>query len=318
MNDIAAVRVLEGILTKSSSVIDDMLDHHGVVRVAGLEPNPQTDSEGASSDEDTGQSVPHVALPPSAQSPSTPVRRGSSASAFYSGSAPNSTSREGFSSYTGDPFTPQSSQTFTGFSGTPRSTLSPFPEGREVATPEISTSLHEYRALLDRVIRAASRAQFPRPGVPLPELASDSNDDTPVVLSDTVFGRRSDGKVGHDVKIGAAGELYVSYPPSRLLLHSRVAEWVYSRLLSSYSTRSCRTLTKLIGKVPFVKKSACMRNTRKCRPGMVERRQTSRTKIEKQGIRKRHTGSRSFFSITAISLETCPFTKGPASTTTSK
>ena len=278
--------------------------------MAGIEPTPQAGSESSSSDEEPGRPVPHFA------SPSTPVRHGSSASAFYSGSGPSSTSREGFSSYAGHAFTPQSSQTFTGFSDTPRSTLSPFSERREVATPEISTSVHEYRTLLDRVIRAASRAQFPMPGVPSPEPASDSNDDTPVVLSDTVFGRRSDGKVSHDVKIGAGGELYVSYPQCRLLLHSRMTEWMYSRLLNSYSTRSCRTLTKRIGKVPFVKKSAFMRNIRKCRPGLVERRQTSRTKIEKQEIRKLLTSSPSFFLITVISLESFPLAKGQASNTT--
>ena len=82
----------------------------------------------------------------------------------------------------------------------------------EDPSPEIFNSGHEYRALLDRVIRAASRAPFPRPGVPSPETGSDLDDATTILLSDTVFGRRSDGKVSHDVKIGAAGELFVSHP----------------------------------------------------------------------------------------------------------
>ena len=64
MNDIAAVRALEDILKKSSSVLDDMLDHHCVVNLAGIEPASQTDSEDSLSDEDTGQPVPHVTSPP--------------------------------------------------------------------------------------------------------------------------------------------------------------------------------------------------------------------------------------------------------------
>ena len=163
------------------------------------------------------------------------MRRGSSVSASYPCSAPNSSSRAGSSSYAGSVFTPQSSQTATGFSSTPRSNLSPYSKRRrEDATPGISTRGREYRALLNHLIRAASRAPFPKPGVPSPEATPDSNDDTPLVLSDTVFGRRSDGKMNHDVKIGAVGELYVNYPQSCLLLHSRKADLVYSKFSSSY------------------------------------------------------------------------------------
>lgn len=217
MKGIEAVRVVGDILTKSLSVLEKMLDHHGIVRVAGIEPTPQTVSDDLLSDEDDEQPVSHRTSIQPEYSPSTPVRRGSSASAFASGSAPNSTSRAGSSSYVGSALTPQSSQAYAGFPSTPSSTLSPFPNRRgEDTAPEMSTSRHEYHALLDRVIRAASRAPFPRAGVPLPEMGSDSSDATSDVLSDAVFGRRSDGKVNHDVKIGAAGELYVCH--SRFLL----------------------------------------------------------------------------------------------------
>ena len=75
----------------------------------------------------------------------------------------------------------------------------------------MSTSAHEYRVLPDRGIRVWSRAPSPRPGVPSPETDSDSDDEARVVLSNLVFERRSDYKASHDVKIGAAGELYVSH-----------------------------------------------------------------------------------------------------------
>ena len=210
LHDVSAVRILEDILTKSSSVLDDLLAHHGVIRVPDIEPAGQLDSEESLSEGDTGQDVSRLTLPP-IHPPSTPVRRGSSASAFFPASASSSTSRAALS-YLRSDFTPQSSQTRTRYSDTPNSSLPPFSDrGRESPSRVSPTGSHEYRALLDRVIRCASRAPFPRPGVPLPETSSDSDDETPVALSDTVFGRRSDGKMSHDVKIGAAGELYVGH-----------------------------------------------------------------------------------------------------------
>ena len=220
LQGVAAVRVLGDVLTKSSSVLDELLEHHGVARVSGIEPAEQTDSEDSLSEEETEQQVSRLAPPPT-HPPSTPVRRGSSASAFTPASASSSTSRAA-PSYAESIFTPRPSQTHTGYTNTPSSSYSPFLERRrEDISPGVSTVGHEYRALLDHVIRAANRAPFPRPGVPSPETSLDSDDETPVVLSDTVFGRRSDGKVSHDVKIGAAGELYVSHPCLAGVLISR-------------------------------------------------------------------------------------------------
>ena len=211
LHNVAAVRILGDILTKSSSVLDELLEYHEIARVPGIEPAEQTASEDSLSEEDTEQQVSHLAPPP-AHLPSTPARRGSSASAFTPASASSSTSRAA-PSYAESIFTPRSSQAYTGYTNTPSSSFSPFPDRRrEDISQGVSTGGHEYRALLDRVIRAASRAPFPKPGVPSPETSLDSDNETPVILSDTVFGRRSDGKVSHDVKIGAAGELYVSHP----------------------------------------------------------------------------------------------------------
>lgn len=206
----AAIRVLGDVLRNSSSILDDILDHHCVVRVSWIESAKQTDSEDSLSEEDTEQRAYHLA-PSTTHPPLTPVRRGSSASIFSPASASVSTSHAA-RSFASNLFTPESSQTYRGYPNTPGSSLSPSPHRRrEEASPGATTGGREYRALLDRVIRAASRAPFPRPGFPSPETGSDSDAETLVDLSDAVFGKRSDGKVSHDIKIGAAGELYVSH-----------------------------------------------------------------------------------------------------------
>jgi hypothetical protein len=69
--------------------------------------------------------------------------------------------------------------------------------------------------LLDRVITAASRAGLPPPslfdrnGRLLPTASITGTNRQRTILSDAVFGNRSQNQVSHDMKIGAAGELFV-------------------------------------------------------------------------------------------------------------
>ena len=68
-------------------------------------------------------------------------------------------------------------------------------------SPELSTSGHGSRALPDRVIRAESRAPFPRPRAPSPKMSSDSDDGATILQPEIVFGRRLDGKMCHNMKL---------------------------------------------------------------------------------------------------------------------
>jgi hypothetical protein len=72
---------------------------------------------------------------------------------------------------------------------------------------DLSHRSNAYRALLDNVIRIASRTQLPL----FAALASSSNGQShPDFDHEAAFGIRSQGEMRHDMKIGAAGELFVS------------------------------------------------------------------------------------------------------------
>ena len=77
-------------------------------------------------------------------------------------------------------------------------------EGEAGLIPVQATSNDEYRNLLHGVIAAAASASLPSFA---PTAAAHTTDH--IILSDTVFGNRSADQMSHDMKIGAAGELYV-------------------------------------------------------------------------------------------------------------
>lgn len=64
----------------------------------------------------------------------------------------------------------------------------------------------EYVALLNYVIAAAAAAALQTLGLPPP-----AEHFEPPELTDTCFGKRAENPIAHDIKVGAAGELYVSF-----------------------------------------------------------------------------------------------------------
>ena len=94
-------------------------------------------------------------------------------------------------------------------------------------TPRLSDSLNAprspntsdgYRALLERVITTAATAAFPARGVfNFDELrnallsGTQAEDSSSIFSSAATFGVRSQDQLSHDMKIGAAGELFVSH-----------------------------------------------------------------------------------------------------------
>ena len=67
---------------------------------------------------------------------------------------------------------------------------------------------HEYAALLDQVIKAAGRIKFPR--LRATTRASFEDLVSPSLSPEHIFGSRAENPLDHDIKVGAAGELFVS------------------------------------------------------------------------------------------------------------
>jgi hypothetical protein len=82
---------------------------------------------------------------------------------------------------------------------------------------EVYNTLNAYRELLSHVIRVADRTELPRCNA-LAHPSSGQN--FPGFNRADAFGIRSQNQINHDVKVGAAGELFVS-PLSLILLMRR-------------------------------------------------------------------------------------------------
>ena len=94
---------------------------------------------------------------------------------------------------------------FTGSLNTPRSSLTPAPTSVRLQEAPIQTLPNaQYIALLNYVIAHATADVLQT--LSLPPLAEQPE---PIQLPDTAFGRRSENPIAHDIKIGAAAELYV-------------------------------------------------------------------------------------------------------------
>ena len=204
-------------------MLEDLLEDYGIIEVPGLVPlqsttqheedleyhTVETDSA-ASSSARQQRATPVAASDRSrGRGPFTPATT-PSPNSFAGGSA--NWSNSGFLST----FHPPERTSLSAYP------ITPIPSPGRSSSPEIQDpasrvfgSNEEYRTLLDRVIAAASRAGFPSPplfdrnGRLLPTASSRGTNRQRTTLSDTVFGNRSQNQVSHDMKIGAAGELFV-------------------------------------------------------------------------------------------------------------
>lgn len=177
INDKGAAKVFGDALKCSLLVLADVLKSHGIVRVPGAEPAPQEDQ-------------PTMPVESAGYTPLTDLEL----EAMF----PSSTD-------SGDTRTSASSNTETssvrGQSARCSRAASPgsvrtYP-AEEVIQERVDHTSENYRALLDHVIK---NAQSDRGQV---RLSSE------VFVSDEVFGVRSENQLLHDMRIGAAGELYV-------------------------------------------------------------------------------------------------------------
>ena len=98
---------------------------------------------------------------------------------------------------------------------TPRSSVSSSPSP-DVSTPRGVNTPSAYQALLSRVTLSASTKSFPARGTFNFDELRDAlppdvqTDDSSLFSSAAAFGVRSQDQLSHDMKIGAAGELFVS------------------------------------------------------------------------------------------------------------
>ena len=209
-----AIMVLGDLLIGSISIVDKLLEKHGIVPLPWPEPTQQSTSshENLESDEeDVGEAQPGLTSRQlSGSRESTPEhgrdtsQRTSNARPRLESSTNSSYGRETSFSYGRSTFTPATSS-FTGSLNTPRSSLTPTRVSVQLQAEPIQTLPNaEYVALLDYVIAAAAAATLQTLG--LPPLAEQSE---PPRLTETTFGKRSENLIAHDIKVGAAGELFV-------------------------------------------------------------------------------------------------------------
>ena len=209
-----AVKVLGDLLRSSASILDQVFEDYGIVPLPWPEPIEQgaTNPESLESDEeDVGHLTPVLtSTQPSVSRERTPERghdtfqRNTSARLRLGSRTDSPNETETNSSYGRSTFTSATSS-FTGSSDTPRSSLTPAPVSVRLQEAPIQPLPNApYVALLNYVIAAAAAHVLQTLG--LPPLAEQPE---PIQLPDTAFGLRSENPIAHDIKVGAAGELYV-------------------------------------------------------------------------------------------------------------
>ena len=212
IDDLAAIKVFGDVLKARPIVIDDLLVELSIIRLPwpdpGYHPAPSDHSfednagNGANAALSLAPSQPsHSRSSTPGRGPSTP-RPATSASSSFASRTDYSYER---SIYT--PATPS----FTGSMTTPRSSLMPVPTAARAEMSSADAINNErYIALLDYVIASANGGEcLIRIRMTAEITSSIDQNATPVALSDTPFGIRSENQIQHDIKLGAAGELYV-------------------------------------------------------------------------------------------------------------
>ena len=180
IQDLGAAKVLGDVLRSSLPVLDDVLESHGIVRVPWLVADDSSDNEIHTSLNQSERVSQHL------EARSVPEI---SSSALVEETVPIQNS---------DTDVPSVQLQSAPLARAAR--LGSVPVFAAEHTPRVSLddSCERYRALLDHVIKSAQG------------LVREEDLSTEVFVPDDVFGTRSTNQLLHDMKIGAAGELYVS------------------------------------------------------------------------------------------------------------
>jgi hypothetical protein len=212
INDRAAVKAFGDVFKANAYVLDDLLTELGLMRLPWTDPVSHR-IPGDESPEDARVSASHDTL-------STYLEQPRQSRASTPGSDPYipryASSSNALGSRTSTPFWYENnvstpiSQSSTLVPTTPRSGLTPVPTAAGAGISSDGINNTKYKALLDYVIASVSGGECRICETMITELTpSKDQNATPVALSDTPFGVRSENQIRHDIKLGAAGELYV-------------------------------------------------------------------------------------------------------------
>ena len=212
INDRAAVKAFGDVFKANAYVLDDLLTDLGLMRLPWIDPVSHR-IPGDEFPEDARGSTSH-------DKSRTYLEEPRQSRASTPGSDPYiprySSHSNASGSRTSTPFWYENnvstpiSQSSTLFPTTPRSgfTLAPTAARAGISSDGIDNTKH--KALLDYVIASVSGGECRMRERMITELIpSKDQNTTPVTLSDTPFGVRSENQIRHDIKLGAAGELYV-------------------------------------------------------------------------------------------------------------
>lgn len=208
IEDTTAIRVVGSIMAASSDLLDDLLTEEGIVQIPGVEsslieaPRNGLDREVDRNDITASEValVPSGSLRPKTPEPAFSATRRPSGNASISRGHSKSPDVTNASSLLATP-------THTRSNSTPDTFQFTFsPERRDASHEPAVSNNDEYRLLLGRVIDSARRAEIPDLVDPSDNMRN-GNGPSLVMLSSTLFGIPPEKK---QVRIGAAGELYVS------------------------------------------------------------------------------------------------------------
>jgi hypothetical protein len=181
------------VLNSRLSVIDELLQNGGVAEVPGMLPPPRRDIESRNESNDERSEVDEVI---EVRSSNRSDHTRSRASSQFSGPP-----EEGLHTPFGSVSSQDTTRVAAGQPSPSRRTMSPPLAGDG---PLVTRSA--YVQLLDSVIRIARRSVFPhRDAV----RGTNAGNFLPGFVHEDAFGTRTQGQMNHDIKIGAAGELFV-------------------------------------------------------------------------------------------------------------
>lgn len=239
ISDPAATEGFSAVMMSSVAALEEILDFKGIVRP------PSTDSfdpeSTAVEDQELDQDAQDISpsTPDFSDNTLSPGRRPLSSSLpatlLHSPGLAVLHTVATHSNLTGPTSEPQSSWVWTEYdrpASQQRSRVRP-------ETPRPITPGTQYVDILEKVIEMARQAVFPSVEVlDLGDLADTLPSNSVNFIEDSPFGIRSQDRMAHDRKIGAAGELYVSLrEPCLFLMVSIVTNfvWAYFFNLKSYS-----------------------------------------------------------------------------------
>ena len=200
MADMAAVKVIGDVFKAPTDALDGLLLELGIPEVPDLQTFVDEESGGEGDETDT-EDVSQI-------SGSTYTRANSSSFARTTPSVSSFVAKTSTTAVTQSrASTPEVLSISTSLgrqiigSAAPVNTI-------EEAVSQTNDYITKYKALLDRVISAGEESNFPTNFAFL-QASNAVESDAPDPNSDTIFGVRSQDAIAHDMKIGAAGELYV-------------------------------------------------------------------------------------------------------------